>query len=187
VIIYNENKMKSKSKKREDKNSKSKKLSNKFLTEIKKFYKKEIKEFKNLFNPFFILKLLYKYRYIHFFLTGISGVLINLFLTWFFTYFIFGLRNYFYGYLIGLTANLIYNFTLHVHINFKVKTKWKQRFVIFIIYSLIMSFVQATIIKFITPIIGLRYYLLVIATVIFVFSIFNFVIFKLWLFKDKKR
>jgi len=154
------------------------------LKEIESIYKKEIKSFKNLFNPIFLFKFFYKHKYIHFFLTGASGVFINLFFTWFFTTFIFGLKNYFYAYLIGLSANLIYNFTLHIYVNFRTKSKKIKRFIIFILYSLFMSFIQANIIKFLTPIVGLKYYLFVISFVILFFSFFNFLIFKLWLFNE---
>lgn len=133
-----------------------------------------------------ILKYFYKVRFLHFLFVGGTGVLINLLLTWIFTEFVFGLEQYFYGYLIGLFANLVYNFTLHTILTYKTTKKHILRFQIFIVYSLVMSFVQAGVIKVITPIIGLRFYLIVIATVILVFSIINFLVFKLWLFKEDR-
>ena len=126
----------------------------------------------------------YKIRLIHFLFVGGTGVLINLLLTWFFTEFVFGIEQYFYGYLIGLIANLVYNFILHTVLTYKTKKKHMMRFQLFIAYSLIMSFIQAAVIKFITPRIGLEWYLVIIGTVILVFSLLTFVVFKLWLFKE---
>lgn len=150
---------------------------------IREFYRREIIEFKNLFSPVFMFKLLYKYKYVHFFLTGVSGVLINLFITWFVTSFFLGLENYFYGYCIGLCFNLIYNFALHVNVNFGVTDKVRSRFVVFVGYSLLMTFIQAILVKLITPFVGLRYYLFVICFVVLCLSFFNFAVFKFWLFR----
>ncbi|MCK5022605.1 MAG: GtrA family protein [Candidatus Aenigmarchaeota archaeon] len=156
------------------------------MKKVKKFVKKEEITPKNAINPKFMFRLLYKHKYIHFFSTGVTGVIMNLFTVWFTTEFIFGLENYFYGYLVGLAINLTYNFTAHTILTFKTKTEHVKRFIIFITYSLVMSFIQAVIIKTITPIIGLHYYIFVIAGIIFIFSIFSFLLFKVWMFKDKK-
>lgn len=152
---------------------------------INLFIKKENVNFKNITNPVYIFNLLYKYKYIHFFATGLSGVIINLTITWLLTEFYFGLDNYFYSYLFGLSANIIWNFIIHTQINFKIKTKYLKRFIIFVIYTLILSFIQANLVKLIVPIIGLKYYLLIIASVILFFSFLTFIIFKFWLFKNE--
>ena len=149
---------------------------------------KEKITFRKLFNPMFVFRLLYKYKYIHFFITGMSGVILNLLVTWITTEFILGGDEYyFYGYLKGLTCNLIYNFILHTIIIFKTTKKHLSRFVWFVIYSLIMSAIQAVTIKYITDIVGTEYYLLVIAAVIITFSTITFMFFKLKLFKEEKN
>ncbi len=152
---------------------------------LKKFIEKENINFNNILSPKFVFNLLYKYKYIHFFLTGASGALVALIIIALLTEFIFGQEKYFTAYLIGLLLNLIYNFTLHTKISFKTKKKHIRRFTIFITYSLIMASIQATIVKIFTPILGLEYYLFVIASTILLFSIINFFSCKLLIFFEK--
>lgn len=150
---------------------------------IKYFIKNENLSLKNLLNLGFIFNILYKYKYIHFFVTGSSGVLINLILTWYFTEFIFGIEKYFYGYLIGLSANIIWNFIIHTQVNFNTKDKYFKRLFQFVLYTLLLGFIQVKIVNYIVPIIGLEFYLLIIGSVILMFSIVTFIIFKLWIFR----
>ena len=157
------------------------------MKKVKKFLREEGITPKNFFNPFFMFRLLYKHKYLHFFSTGVTGVILNISAVWLTTEFLFGLENYFYGYIVGLAINLTYNFTMHTILTFKTKTEHVRRFFIFIAYSLIMSFIQAVIIKTITPIIGLKFYLFIIVGVIFLFSIFSFLFFKVWMFRDRKH
>lgn len=153
-----------------------------------KMKKKEIIEefltFK-IFNPVYSYKLLYKYRVIHFFVNGAIGVLINLGVTAFLAELVFGREDYFYAYLIGLTSNLLYNFISHTMITFRTKNKHTKRLVIFVTYSLIASFIQSVIIKNVVDLIGVNFYLIVIASTILIFSIITFIIFKIWIFKEK--
>lgn len=137
-------------------------------------------------RPFItILEKMYHSRYLYFFLAGASGVAINLSIAWLFTEFILGKQNYFYGYLIGLIANLIYNFILNTEITFKTRKKHIRRFTLYTAYNLSMSAIQAYVVKTITPILGIQYYLIIIAGVILTFSIATFFIFKYWLFNEK--
>lgn len=139
----------------------------------------------NYFNPLDWLKLFYRVRLLHFLLVGGTGVLLNLLMTWFFTEFFFGLEGYFYGYLIGLSVNIVYNFLLHTHVTYKTKKEHMKRFRWFVAYTLVFTFIQALLVRWLTPLIGLEYYLFVIATIIAIGSIITFLIFKLWLFKEK--
>ena len=141
---------------------------------------------KELLNPINILKLLYKINYLQFFAVGVTGVLINLTIVYTLTEFIFGLENYYTAYLIGLTVNLLYNFLAHTIITFQTKKHHKTRFTYFVIYSLALSGLQAITVRYLTPIIGLEYYLFTIASIIFIFSTVTFVFFKLVLFNEKK-
>lgn len=141
-----------------------------------------VRSFCNLIR---VLEIIKKYRFLHYFIIGCSGVILNLLIIWLLTHFIFGLKQYFTAYLIGITFNLLYNFTAYTLVVFSTKRRHFLRLCIFIVYSLGLTFLQAHIIKTITPIIGLRWYLLVIASVIFIFSFLSFLIFKLSLFKEK--
>ena len=149
--------------------------------------KKIISEIKtiNIFNPIDWYKLFYKHRLIHFLFTGGTGVLINIGITGLLTEFVLGRENYFSAYLIGLTANLIYNFTLHTVMTFKTKKNHKSRFTIFIVYSLLMALLQAILINTIVSLIGVDYYLFVIGSVILTFSFITYIFFKLLLFNEK--
>lgn len=132
-----------------------------------------------------VSKYLHQTRYTHFFLVGTSGVLLNLGITAFFTELVFGRENYFSGYLIGLAANLLYNFALHTVVTFRTKTDHTRRLVIFIVYSLALTYIQAITVKVLTALIGVNWYLLVIAGVILCFSIITFVVFKFILFREQ--
>ncbi len=122
-------------------------------------------------------------KYLHFFLTGVSAVGIHLLITWSLTTFVFGLQNYFKGYAIGVAITLLYNFTIHTRITFQTKGNHVRRFVFFSAYSLGMALLQASLVHTITPIVGLKYYLLVIASIIMLFSLVSFAFFKKILFR----
>ena len=132
-----------------------------------------------------IRAILFEHKYLHFFATGVSGVAINLFVTWLLTTYYFGLSGYFKAYIIATLLNLVYNFTLHTKITFETKERHVRRFVFFVTYSLIMTAVQASIVRMVTPLVGLEYYLLVIATAIFLFSCITFLFFKFFLFREQ--
>jgi putative flippase GtrA len=131
--------------------------------------------------------ILFKHKYLHFFLTGVSGVAINLSITWFFTTFVFGLAGYFKAYIIGATANLLYNFTLHTLVTFKTTSRHFSRLVGFVLYSVALTLLQMGIVKYVTELVGLKYYLLVIATTIFLLSTITFLLFKFFLFHEPRN
>lgn len=139
----------------------------------------------NYLNPIDWLKFFHKIRFLHFAAVGITGVAINLALTWTFVEFFFGREKYFYGYLIGLTANTIYNFTLHTIVTYKTKKNHSKRFLAFVTYTALYTVVQASLVKWLTPIIGIDYYIFVIAFIIACGSIVTFTLFKFWLFKER--
>ncbi len=145
--------------------------------------KNELKKI-NFFNPLDWYRFFSKIRFVSFLLVGGTGVLLNLTIVTVLTEFFLGRELYFYSYLIGLFSNLTYNFILFTKITFKTKKNHKKRYVVYITYSLIMSFIQAITVRHIVNVVGVDFYLIVIASIIFVFSIINFMNFKLWLFKD---
>lgn len=136
-----------------------------------------------------IQRFLQKYplveKYTKFFVVGGSGVFLNLAITWMLTEFFFGLENYFYAYLVGTAVNLIYNFALHTLTVFKTRSKHAQRFTLFVTYSLAMTALQAFIVNRTVSFFGEEFYLLIIATIIFVFSIVSFVVFNYGIFRKR--
>jgi putative flippase GtrA len=154
------------------------------LKEINSFIKKENITFRNLFNPIFILKLLHKHNYLVFFTIGVIGVIINLTAVFILTEYVFGLERYYTAYLIGLTLNIIFNFIFHTWITFQAKNRHIKRFILFVVYSIALTLIQALTVNIVTPLVGLKYYLLVISGFIFTFSTLTFIFFKLYLFKD---
>lgn len=123
-------------------------------------------------------------KYVSFFITGATGVALNLVITWSLTTLLFGVDQYFYAYLIGLTMNLVYNFVRHALVTFQTKSSPGARFVLFILYSLGMAGLQALTVQELVAYIGDTYYLVVIAGVIFVFSTVTFVVCNYWLFNE---
>ena len=180
------------------------------IEKIQKYFKQENITLDNLSNLDFAVKLLLKTRYPHFFLVGITGVALNLFLSWFFVELVFLKSKYLlfnmqfksstFGVIIGETAHLIYNFVFHTIFTFRTKKQHKTRFVIFVIYSLIITYLATlpailivrNLFEHIFPIINLNFligieYLAAACFVIPLFSFFNFAVFKIWLFKDKTK
>ena len=123
-------------------------------------------------------------RYASFFVTGASGVLLNLGVTWALTTYVFGVEQYFRAYLIGLAVNLCYNFVRHAYVTFDPDGGYVRRFAYFIVYSLAMAALQAWTVRALVGLFGEAYYLVVIAAVIFVFSTVTFVVCETWLFAD---
>ena len=136
-------------------------------------------------DPIRIFSLLYKYRYIQFFLVGAGGVLLDLAVSWLLTTFVFGLERYFTAYLFGIAVNLLWNFTIYTRTIFKTRHYHVRRFAVFLVWSIGMTILQAYVVRFITPLVGLQYYLLVIAGVILFFSFINFFVFKLSIFRER--
>ncbi len=125
--------------------------------------------------------------YLTFFVVGTTGVAINLAITAFFAELVFGRENYFQAYLIGLTANLVYNFILHTRATFKTRTNHTRRLVYFTVYSLAMTYVQARVVKHLTDSVGVNWYLVVIASTILAASVITFLVFKFVLFKEPRN
>jgi hypothetical protein len=121
---------------------------------------------------------------LRFLLIGGTGVVGNLAITWFFTEYIFGLENYFDAYLIGICFNLLWNFALYSLWLFKTKRRHVVRFLVFVGYAVMMTWMNTNIVTTITPLVGLQYYLIVIVGTIFVLSVINFFVFKLSIFKE---
>ncbi len=135
----------------------------------------------------FIKRLLFKDRYLHFFVTGVSGITLNLFITWALTTFVFGLERYFTAYLIGAAVNLIYNFLIYSFFIFRTTKNHGTRLAIYLSYSFANAAVQIASVRLLTALFGKEYYLIIIASVIFLLSVFSFLLFKLALFRDWEK
>lgn len=152
---------------------------------LRGFIEREGLSWRIVFSPRAAFVILQRYGYLHFFATGVTGVLINLGLTWLLTTFVFGIERYFTAYLFGIVANLLFNFTLYSIAIFKTEHDHIKRLGVFVLYSLAMTWMQASLVKVVTPLVGLEFYLIVIAITILAFSFLNFFIFKLALFRER--
>lgn len=138
-----------------------------------------------ILHPSQIIQILLRHRFIHFLFVGGGGLAISLGVTWFFTQFLLGLEKYFTAYLIGTAAALVFNFTMYSLVIFRTSREHARRLFVYFAYILCVILIQAQIVSFITPIVGLSWYLVVIATVIAFFSVVNFLVFKLSIFKER--
>lgn len=123
------------------------------------------------------------HRFFRFLLAGGSGAGLNMGVTFLLTQFVFGTEQYFTAFLIGTAVNVLYNFTLYTLAIFKTKERHLRRFVIFVVYSAVMTVVQLSLVNYIAHLTGPELYLVVIAGVIGVGALFNYVVFKTSIFK----
>ena len=138
---------------------------------------------REVLSPRWWIAFLHRTRYLHYFMVGISGVAVNLGISVVLTELFFGRDNYFTAYLIGLSVGLLYNFILHTVVTFKTSGNHAARLFFFLAYSLALTYVQAQVVRNLTDIVGVNWYVVVIASVIMVFSVITFVLFKFVLFK----
>ncbi len=122
--------------------------------------------------------------FVRFIATGATGALLSLLITWALTTYVVGTVNYFSAYLVGIAANLFFNFIIYTRAVFKTKHDHVRRLLIFLFYGVIMAFLQGATVRLITSIVGEARYLVVIAGVIALFAILNFFVFKLSIFRE---
>ncbi len=135
-------------------------------------------------NYSLLFRKLVSYSLIRFLVTGGFGVLLNLVVVFGITEFVVGRENYMIGYFSGFIVNLLFNFLIHTLWTFETKRWHKRRLVIFIMYHIGMTLLQALVINLLVGLIGIEWYLIIIALVIGFFSIITYVVFKFFLFKD---
>lgn len=151
------------------------------------FKERERVTWRLVLQPRDLMRIIVKYRYLNFFIVGIGGVVLALFTTWGLTSFVFGLERYFIAYLIGVAVALSFNFVMYSLTVFNTAKDHIKRFVVFIAYSVGMTGLQAFFVHTLTTLVGVEWYLLVIAFVVFFASFFNFILFKLSLFRENSR
>lgn len=120
-------------------------------------------------------------RYIVFIAGGGMGMFINLCITYVLTEFV--CFWYMLSYAIGQTVNLLFNFFYHRHITFTVTSQTKGRFGKFILVSAGVIPTSWLLVWFITEYLQF-YYILSIILVAFLVSIIDFLINKMWVFKE---
>lgn len=153
---------------------------------ISNFCKREKITWLILFQPVRIFRLLYKYRFLHYLLVGGGGALLNLLVTWSLTTFWFGIDKYFSAYLFGLTANLIFTFTLYSVKVFNTSKTHINRLAIYLAYVFVIVWLQAEIVKNVVPLVGLEFYLGVITVTLGSFALINFFVYKFFIFRERK-
>ena len=136
-------------------------------------------------SPARIYEFLLRHRFLHFFVVGVCGVGANLFVTWILTAFVFGISGYFTAFLFGVAANFAFNFTLYTVAVFKTTSGHVRRLVLFLAYSIPMTYLQIQTVHVVTPVVGVRFYLPVIAGTVLFFSVINFFVFKLSIFRQE--
>ena len=132
-----------------------------------------------------MLNFLVRHRILHFLFTGGTGALLNLGVTALLTELVFGRERYFTAYLLGLTANISYNFVLHSRMTFRTRQGHGRRFAAFVAYNLGMTAFQAWIVKSMVALVGVDYYLLVISAVILTFAAVSYAVYRWWLFRER--
>jgi len=104
------------------------------------------------------------------------GVFINLLLTFILTEGLFGKQHYFYAYTIGLAVGLLVQFIMHIKFTFKKSINVRKKFWRFMSYSTMVTIIQASTVKVIADFFGVNYYMLIIAFVICIFYIINYIV-----------
>lgn len=126
--------------------------------------------------------------YIIYGLVGVGGAIANILVTWLFTEFVFGIEQYFAGYVLGLAANILFNFIFHALYTFRTRNELVvRRFTLFTLYSLILIIFHTVSVRLLVPVVGEHLYLLVIAAVITFYSIITFLVSRYYIFSDKVR
>ncbi len=122
-----------------------------------------------------------------FLIAGFGGAGLNLLVTFLATHFIFGVSNYFFGYLLGIAANLIFNFALYTVSVFKTRHDHGRRLFWFVLYGLVMAFFQSSIVRVLVSSYGAQWYLLIIAGTIGVLAVLNFFVFRQNIFDEHRE
>jgi len=146
----------------------------------------KINNFREIINHSKLLIIIGFWRlktFIKFSISSIIGVLVNLLLTFTLTELVFGRPQYFYAYIIGLSVGLLTQFAMHTIYTFNNKDFMLRKLLLFFGYAILMSFLQAYVVKRLTESIGVDYYLLVIIGVIVFFYMLGYFINRKYVFK----
>lgn len=140
---------------------------------------------RTVLEPREVARLMIKYRFLHFLITGVCGLGFGLTVMWVLTTFVLGLERYFTAYLIGAAVTLSFNFTVYSFTVFRTTQTHAMRFLVYAFYNIGMTGLQAMCIKVLTPYVGIQWYLGVVVGVVTFFSLLNYTVFKLSLFRER--
>jgi putative flippase GtrA len=121
-------------------------------------------------------------QFIRFLLVGGTGTLLNLGLSWLVTS-LFGIEQYVWGIVVGLSVNILYNFALYTHAVFKTQGNHGKRIVIFSAYSVCIAGLYVVLVRAISSLVGTEYYLYVSLVAILFFAVVNYVVLKWSIFR----
>jgi putative flippase GtrA len=107
-------------------------------------------------------------------LTGGSGALLSVVVTYLCVEYIFGIEEYFTAYLLGVVCGVVYAFAVFAFAVFKTTERLVRKFALFSGYMAVLVIVQAAAVNMLVPIVGSEYYLVVIVGVIAALSIVNY-------------
>ena len=120
-------------------------------------------------------------------LTGGSGALLSLLVTSILTEFVFSREQYFTAYLVGVAVGVMYVFAIFIRVVFKTDTHVWKRFAFFSLYMTFLVVLQTFAVKSIVSIVGVDWYLVVIACVIGILSFINYFVYKNFIFANKQE
>lgn len=121
--------------------------------------------------------------FLHTLITGGSGALLSLGITYFCVEYIFGKEGYFIAYLTGVAFGVVYAFAVFAFAIFKTTERLLQRFALFSVYMMVLVVVQAAIVRTVVPIVGIDYYLVVIGVTIMALSFVNYLVYSRVIFR----
>jgi putative flippase GtrA len=116
-------------------------------------------------------------------LTGGSGALVSILITYLCVEYLFGKDGYFIAYLTGVAFGVVYAFAVFAIAVFKTTEKLLSRFVFFSAYMALLVIVQASIVRVVVPIVGIDHYLAVITVIIALLSVLNYFVYSRLIFK----
>ncbi len=114
--------------------------------------------------------------------TGGSGALLSILVTYVCVEYLFGKEGYFTAYLTGVAIGVIYAFGVFAFAVFKTTEHLLRRFVLFALYMALLVVVQSVIVRAVVSVVGVDYYLHVIALTIAALSLVNHLVYSRYIF-----
>lgn len=115
--------------------------------------------------------------------TGGSGALLSIVITYLCVEYLFGKEGYFTAYLTGVAIGVIYAFAVFAFAVFKTTEHLLRRFAIFSAYMALLVVVQSVIVRVAVSVVGVDYYLVVIALTIAALSLVNHLVYSRYIFR----
>lgn len=122
------------------------------------------------------------HQYIQTLLVSGSGVLLSLSIVFVLTELYFGRERYFEAYLIATGISIMYAFIMFIRL-YSVQKGYLFRFILFLVYMLVLVVVQTVVIRHSVNLYGVDWYLLVITTIVGVLSFLSFFVYRYIIFR----